>query len=62
MACELAAQAVRQLALTPGAEEAGQVAGGRARLLLGLADRVQLVQPQPGELGGVDLGRRWAVR
>ena len=41
-----------------GAEEAGQVARGRARLLLGLADRVQLVQPQPREFRRVDLARR----
>ena len=33
----------------PGAEEAGEVAGGRARLLLGLADRVQLLDAPAGE-------------
>ena len=42
----------------PGAEEAGEVAGGRARLLLGLVDRVELLQPLAGELGRVDLARR----
>ena len=55
IACELAAQAVRQLAFGPlGAEDAGQVSRGGARLLLGLADRVQLLDPLPGELGRVD--------
>ena len=34
-----------------GAEDVGQVRGGRARLLLGLADRMQLVEPEAGELG-----------
>ena len=39
----------------PGAEDPGQVAGGRARLLLGLVDRVQLLEALAGEAGGVDL-------
>ena len=48
MACELAAQAVRQLALSPLAPiHARQVAGRRSRLLLGLAHRVQLFRSHP---------------
>ena len=32
----------------PGAEDAGEVAGGRARLLLGLVDRVQVLEALAG--------------
>ena len=49
IACELAAQAVRQFAFGPRApKSAGEVAGGRARLLLGLVDRVELLDAQRG--------------
>ncbi len=54
IACELAAQAVRQLALGPRApKRLARWPDGRPRLLLGLADRVQLLDPHPGELGRV---------
>ena len=38
-----------------GPEDARQVAGRGPGLLLGFADRMQLLDAHPGELGGVDL-------
>ena len=56
IACELAAQAVRQLAFGPRAPKIpARWPAGRARLLLGLVDRVQFLQTPAGEAGGVDV-------